>query len=377
MRHSQAELDAYHDIEDLEDDLEAMTEAARLSATASSRYVRALAKAHEARRARSLGRQQLAVVAGAELLALIDEYLAGGVPRKRPEDCQDLVIGLLEATESALDLPEVGLETVDALIDELERLLLALSFKPYAAWMKRARRYCCSGDHERMHELLRSILPHVNYTNGTRELLGCPACALDSIAWLMGPEIEPTLAYETLRPVLEHELRFPNEDPRYFARLQREGRVGDCSNVESCHMRYGRVLLYAGRADEAREYVMKRDPYEDAEVFLLPMIVRIEYALAANDELELEVWTAELESRMVSHEDIDEAFQAALRVAQALKRLGGEPARIAAALERAQDYARRLDARLGEPRYTTWLARERESGPPFMSAAMAPPRRAQ
>ena len=126
-----------------------------------------------------------------------------------------------------------------------------------------------------------------------------------------------------------------------------------------------RVLFYAGRTQEARDYVMRRDPYEAVEVFLLPMIVRLEYALAADDEDELELWSEELEARMVIHEDIDEAFQAALRVAQAHERLGNDPARISAALEHAQVYARRLDARLGEPRYANWLARERESGPSF------------
>jgi signal transduction histidine kinase len=88
----------------------------------------------------------------------------------------------------------------------------------------------------------------------------------------------------------------------------------------------------------------------------------------ADDELELEIWSDELEQRMVIHEDIDEAFQAALRVGQALERLGAEPQRIAAAFELAQDYARRLDARLGSPRYASWLAREREAGPSFSRA---------
>lgn len=360
-----AELDEFHRIKDLDNDLEALSSAARLAATATTSFVRALAKSQEVQRARSSGSQQLAVVAGAELLELVGEYLAEGLPSERAADCRDLAGGLVCALSSALDLPEVSFAAIDALIDELEKLLVAFGYKPWTAWMKRARRYYTSGDQERMHELIRSILPHVNYTNGIRELLGCPACVLCSMAWFMGPEIEPELVYDILRPVLEHDERYPNEDPEYFARLQRYNQVLRCSSVQSCHMRYGRVLFYAGRTQEAREYVMRRDPYEEVEVFLLPMIVRLEYALAADDEDELELWAEELEQRMAIHEDIDEAFQAALRVAQAHERLGNDPARISAALEHAQAYARRLDARLGEPRYANWLARERESGPPF------------
>ena len=365
MQDSEAELDEYHRIEDLENDLEALAEAQHLAATASSPYVRALAKAQEVRRARSAGRQQLAVVAGAELLQLIDEYLAGGVPRERPSDCGDLANGLSNAIASALDLPEVSFEAIDALIDELEKVLLAFNYKPYDAWMKRARRYYTSGDQERMHEQIRALLPHVNYSNGTRELLGCPNCVLDSVVWFMGPEIDPELAYETLRPVLEGEERYPGEDPQYFAQLKRYNQIGRCSSIKHCHMRYGRVLFYAGRTQEAHEHVMRADPYESPEVFLMPMVIRLEYALAADDRHELEWWAQELEERMLIHEDIDEAFQAALRVAQALERLGEEPARIGKALEHAQAYARRLDGRLGEPRYANWLARERELGPPF------------
>src|SRR5690606_36455296 len=109
--------------------------------------------------------------------------------------------------------------------------------------------------------------------------------------WFMGPEIEPELAYDILRPVLEHEFHFPNEDPEYFALLERYNRVGSCSSVETCHMRYGRALFYAGRTDEALEHVAARDPWEDAEVFLLPMVIRLEYALASDHELELEKWS--------------------------------------------------------------------------------------
>ncbi|MEZ4381935.1 MAG: hypothetical protein R3A79_11360 [Nannocystaceae bacterium] len=353
---------------------EALDLATALADRSEDPLIVALAKAEETHRARNLGLQQRAVVAGAELLAAVERLgdlgsLVGSDDERLVTGRVLLEMGMSKACCAALDVPEVSLAAIDALIDAYTRVLGELGYRDLAAVRLRARRHFVSGDDARVAAIVEGLVPHVNFTNGHRERFGCPGCVLASFAWYLGPEADPALLDELLAPVFEGHRDFPNEAPE-VRRWLHTGVDTYCANAQSCHLFYGRAHLWRGHLEVAEEHTPQIRHFDLDDSFLLPTIYFLELAMASGDGDRIRARVDLLRPRVEPHEDVDEAMVAALRIAQALALLGdddrdGEQAGLWRFAERC---AERLDARLERPRHAARVARERAEGAPFLAA---------
>jgi hypothetical protein len=358
--------------------LEARGEALDLATALAERtedpLIRVLAKAEEVHRARILGLQQRAVVAGAELLTAVEGLgdlgiLVGSDDERMVTGRVILEMGMSKACCAALDVPEVSLAAIDALIDAYTRVLGELGYRDLAAVRLRARRHFVSGDDERVAAIVEGLVPHVNFTNGHRERFGCPGCVLASFAWYLGPEADLDVLEELLAPVFQGHRDFPNEAPE-VRRWLKTGVDTYCANAQSCHLFYGRAHLWRGHLNVAEVHVPPIRHFDLDDSFLLPTIYFLELAMARGDADRIRTRVDLLRPRVENHEDVDEAMVAAIRVAQALDLLGdddreGEQAALWRFAERC---AERLDARLERPRHAARVARERVEGAPFLVA---------
>lgn len=359
-------------IRGLEGDADARAAALDLVERCEDPLIRAAARAEEIRRSRALGEQQRAIVAGAEILPLLD-------PLTPAEDADERWMlnlvggGLSSAVYAALDVPEVPFTAIDALIDAYAQVLVLLGLSDLSARQLRARRYFVSGDQEACAAIVEALMPHVNYTNGSRQRLGCPGCVLSTVAWYLGPSADLDLLEEMLTPIFEGQFSYPNEDPAVIRQIRASSQR--CQNALGAHMHFARALMWRGRITEAGDHTEQVRHEDLDECYLLPTIFYLEVAMANGDPEAIRARIRLLRPRIEAHEDAQEAMLGAIRVAQALALVGDEPADQARAWEIAEHHARRLDARLERPRHCAEVATERAEGAPFLKVPRVEPSR--
>ncbi|MCA9658332.1 MAG: hypothetical protein KC486_08310 [Myxococcales bacterium] len=366
------EFAEYEAIRKEEDDTSARERATELGERTGDPLLRAVTKSEEIRRSRSLGEQQRAVVAGAELLPLVAAL--GGILSDEDSRVQwalGLIAGGLgTACYSALDVPEVPFAAIDALIEAYARLLADLGYREFAADRIRARRHYVAGDDDRVAAIVEGLMPHVNYTNAYRQRLGCPGCVLSSVAWYLGPEADLVLLEEMLTPVFEGQMNYPNENPG-FIRWLRQNRETYCENAQSSHLYLARAHLWRGHVAVAEEHVPHLRHFDLDECFLLPTIFFLELAMASGDAARIRERIDLLRPRVEGHEDVEEGMLGAIRVAQALALLGENEAEQGDLWRFAEACAARLDGRLERPRHLQIVRDERAKGAPFLAAIAA------
>ena len=346
---------------------DARSAAIELGESSEDPLVRALARSEELMRSRRLGEQQRVIVAAAELLPVIDELQP---PRESAERdaLENVLSALWSAVYSGLDVPEVPFAAIDPLLDAYERILQLLGLKDLSARRIRAHRAFVAGEQEELAAIIESLMPHVNYTNGHYQALGCPGCVLSTVVWHLGPTADLGLLEELLTPLFEGHFNFPNEDPTYIRRLRNAGTR--CDSVLNAHMHYARALMWQGRSDDAIPHIVEAYGQKDESIcYLLPAIFRLEAAMATGTHEEIRAEIRRLRPRVEEHEDAQEAMLGSLRVAQALALLGEDPEDQAHLWTVADHHARRLDARLARPRHRAEVAQERAEGPPFLERA--------
>lgn len=355
-------LERCAEIRKIDGDEEARSAALDLLSESEDPLIRAVCRAEEIRRSRALGQQQRAIVAGAELLPEL--AAVGAIERDDERWALGLCAGGLgSAVYAALDVPEVPFAAIDALIDAFGKVLAELGHADFAVRSMRARRHFVAGEQEAVAAIVEALMPHVNYTNGVRERLGCPGCVLSSVAWYLGPTADPGLLEEMLTPIFEGQLNYPNEDPQVLRSIRQRG--SRCDNALNAHMHFARALLWRGRVDEAGEHALKVQHLDLDECYLLPTIFFLEVAMARGDADLIRERVRLLRPRVEGHEDTQEAMLGAIRVAQALALLGEDAAEEARLWALAEAHAARLDGRLGRPRHRDEVAAERAGGPPF------------
>jgi hypothetical protein len=337
---------ALREIGAIDDPRERLEAWARRAAEAADPAQAAAAKAEEVREARALGLQQHAVVAGAELIGLID---AVGDLRAAP--LERVAWGLKYAVGAALDIPEIPLGVVDQLIAVLSRVLVAQGKQLYAVWQLEARRWFIEGDQALVRDRLERVLPHISRTNHLRNDLDCPGCTLSQFAQYLGPEVQPEVLAEVLEPILSGRRTYRNEDPDLVRVLDLlYGPQESCENgLKASHAFYARSLIRAGRLVEAERHVRTAARWEGTEAFFWVIAAALDLALARDDDDAVRQAVEPVLDELPRHEDAAEALELALLAARALRRLG-DP-RLGEVRDRVRALAQRLDARLPTPRH--------------------------
>ncbi|MEZ4384568.1 MAG: hypothetical protein R3A79_24785 [Nannocystaceae bacterium] len=336
--------------------------AMELAEASDDSFVRVTALADALTRSRRLGEQQRVIVTAAELLPLLGELFAPQTGAERSA-LERILSALWAAVYACLDVPEVPFTAIDPLLDAYARVLTLLDLKDYSARRLRAQRHFVAGEAEELAALIESLMPHVNYTNGIRQSLGCPSCVLSAVAWHLGPAADLGLLEAMLEPIFSRRFNYPNEDPALLRQLRDSGQR--CDSVFSAHMHFARALMAQGRTRDAAAHIAEARRYkDDSPCYLLPAIFRLEASMATAGAEALRAEIRRLRPRVEAHEDAQEAMLGCLRVAQALALVGDDPDDQAHLWAVAEHHARRLDARLARPRHLAEVAHERAHTPP-------------
>lgn len=343
---------------------QALEQALEIAACTDDPLVRALARVEEVRHNRSLGNQQAAIVAGAELIAAV-QALTAAPPPEQQFDVFMLLTGLESAVNATLDVPEVPLTATAGLIDVMAQLLTHVGCHDYRAQLVRCRLYGAAGETELLPAIVESLTPHINFKNFYREQLGCPGCARTLLAGLLGPEAAPEFLGEWLRPVLVDDGVYPGDTEQIRAKMK------FTCHSSTHHLHYARSLLWHGRVAEADQQGARCADKDLDACYLLPTILFLELAMAMRGEARIRERIALLQPRALRHEDVWEAMLGAVRTAQAMVQIG-----IGTAAERAELWAfarhcgERLDGRLARPQHVAFVEHERIAGPAFMRVAL-------
>jgi hypothetical protein len=301
------------------------------------------AKAREIGAARRLQRQQHAVVAGAELIGLVEAH-GGPLPRLR-----DVVQGFVGAAMAAMDLPEVPLSVVDALVEMTEQVLDGMGCAPYAAWQLAARRHAIAGDAAAVQDCVARLAPHVSRSNHIAQLWECPGCVLVFLA-RCAEEPDPAVLEEILSPILTDGPIPWLEDPRLLEAVHQVYGTKPCCGPSrsDAHVLLALALVRAGRTAEARIHWARSRRFDEGSP-VWSQLAALELALADGEAAAQAEALAPILDRLPGHEDAYEAVELGLTAAQAQAR-AGDP-RLGEVLAQLRANAARLDARLEASRH--------------------------
>jgi tetratricopeptide (TPR) repeat protein len=307
----------------------------------------AVARALEAQHARFLGRHQHTLVAGAELLELWPRLRERPVPDEDEDDVKRRAVwGLKYVAGSAMDLPEVSLDTTDAVLATLAEMLDHYGLQPQSLWLARARRAFIVGDEDALRELVARIAPTATRWHYMFQCSDCPGCVYNQLAEWLGEAGSDVEIEEILAPILGKR-PFPPDPAMQRVLDLMYGDAGACENaVRNAPMHLARAYVRADRLAEALREAERavalaegHGPRAEAEA----MVVRTIVANALHRTDEAKALARELVTRAQTIEDVHQRLEAVLAAHDALR----EPA----LADEALDLAARLDARLPVPRH--------------------------
>jgi hypothetical protein len=306
----------------------------------------ALARALEASQARFLGKHQHAVVTGAELLELWPRLKKLPLPEKDDLDLRRrLVWGMKYVAGSAMDLPEIPLQTTDGVLAVLGEMLAHYQYEPIALWTLEARRAFIAGDEERLRERVNRLSSTVTRYHHVYQCADCPGCLLLQFVEWMGPDAAVGDVEEVLAPCLGRRPYQPDPEPWNKLLDLLYGPSGTCENAErSVPVKLARAYLRDGRKAQAlqqAERAMSLAEGTEAERRARALLARTAVAQALGQPAgEL---ARELLDRAVALEDAYEQLDAMLTAHATLRDDG--------LAQRALELAGRLDARIDKPRH--------------------------
>jgi hypothetical protein len=307
----------------------------------------ALARSLEAYQARFLGKQQHAVVTGAELLELWPELKKRPLPEKDELDLRRrLIWGMKYVAGSAMDLPEIPLATTDQLLAVMGEMLEHYNYQPISLWTLEARRAYIAGDEERLRERVQRLTSTVTRYNHVYQCADCPGCVLLQFVEWMGPDARDSDVEEVLGPVLGTRPFQPDPEGMKALLDLLYGAVGACENAErSLPIKLARAYLKAGRMGEAlkqaeRGLVLAEGTEAERRARALLARTAVATALAQPEASDL---ARELVERAQTLEDVYEQLDALVTAHAALK----DPS----LARQARDLAARLDARIDKKRH--------------------------
>jgi hypothetical protein len=306
-----------------------------------------LARSLEAQNARFLGKHQHAVVAGAELLELWPEL------KKRPQPEEDeldvakrLVWGMKYVAGSAMDLPEISLQTTDEVLEVLGEILTHYNYQLPSLWTLQARRAHIAGDDTTVKALINKLMPTITRFHHVYQCADCPGCVLLQFVEWLGPDANDGDVEEILAPCLGKK-PFP-PDPKEFKSILDllYGDFGACENAErTVPVRLARAYLKNGKAAQAKkqaERAMALAEGTEAERRARALVARtaVAHALKEDDATTL---AAELVERAAALEDAYEQLDALIVAHQVLRK--------DALIKQSLALAERLDARVEKKRH--------------------------
>jgi hypothetical protein len=304
-------------------------------------YVRSVEVAH----ARTLGKHQHAVVAGAEILEMWPKLRAQPVHKDDESGIPERIVwGMKYVAGSAMDLPEIPLATTDGVLATLEEMLAHFGYKKYALWTMQGRRAFIGGDDLR--EIVAKIAPTVTRYHHLYQCTDCPGCVYLQFAEWMGPSASDTDVEEAMAPILGKKPFLP--DPKEWSSVldMLFGAAGSCENADrTAPVRLARAYAKAGRLAEAlreanRAVAMAEGT--EAERRARAQVVRtvVAHAMKAADA---KAHATELVETATALEDAYEQLDAFLVAHAVLKDASLETKSIA--------LAERLDARIEKKRH--------------------------
>ena len=296
------QLDLLRELHRSDADADARARAIELGQETDDPLLCAMAKSEELQRSRALGQQQRAIVAGAELVAML-EAIRGRREGDAEWPYEHVAKGLIGACWSSFDVPEVPLAAIDALIEAYSAYMRRIGWSDLYARRLEIRRSYIAGDDARAAAQIEALSPMINFTYGHRHQLGCPRCVLAELAEYVRAVGIDRLG-ELLRPVLEGTDDFPNENP---AAVLGPDRL-TCDAGRTAHVFYGRALLLAGVTDALDPHIHVARESDLDECFLLPMIFLLEAAMVTGDAARIGERVKLLRPRVERHEDVDEAM---------------------------------------------------------------------
>lgn len=321
------------------------------------------AKGVEIRIARMMSLQEHCVVAAAEVLEAWPE-LARTPPSDGDRAERRLVWGMKYAAGAAMDLPEIPLPTVDALVAALGEMLAYWGKKPYALWLLEARRAYIAGDKAALAPFLEKVPPTINRYTHYYEHTDCPGCAVQQLAEFLGPGADPEAVEAILAPVLEPGRRFPNEPAEKQMIL--DLLLGDDAACDHAKVRapalFARTLASAGQWQRAVRYAKRAEGAAEScndEQKIRAWLAAIDVARAQADAGRVTELASMLSRALEPLQDPYEQLDGLLAVHAALGALPpGVPAREgrAAIAARCRELAVRLDARLDSPHHAADVA---------------------
>ncbi len=272
-----------------------------------------------------------------------------------------------------MDVPEVPLAAVEAVVGCIERVLAHLAAEPYVAWWRRARLALLRGDEAEVAAWIERLLPTLNRSSGVHQHTGCASCRVLDVAGSLPRSATPEALGAVLDPLLKNEPRW-SDPPDEVEWLDETVGSGICKPSRAhAHRLLARRLADAGRAREAATHAdealaLSDDDSADERARLLTM--QLDVARAQKDGAtvarHLDALVPLLDRLQDAYEVHDAlvasclALAATPAAARAVTRGRkpapdpGAPARAAVGRElraRALEVARRLDARLERPRH--------------------------
>jgi hypothetical protein len=316
----------------------------------------AVARSAEAMTARFLGKQQHAVVVGAELLELWPVLRQRPLPDdKDPIDLRrHLVWGLKYVAGSAMDIPEIPLATTDAVIETIGEVLEHYRYQRPAQWQLQGRRAHIAGDLDTVRELVGKIAPTATRYHYQYHCGDCPGCVFLQFGWWLGPDADAAELEEVLAPVLGKRPFPPDPEPWSRVLDLLYGEVTACAHaVKTAPSTLSRAYTRAGRLPEALRQAKRAVSLtkgEDAGLAEKALIAHTAVVTAMGKRDEARALATEVVARTKAVEDAYDRLDAILVAHRAL----GDDALATEAIALAE----RLDARIDKKRHVAETRRK-------------------